>query len=52
MVFSSDNNEVESHLGLLVMVQQVNGKPLPVGMFTNRITGKIVEEVTGMCPKV
>ena len=48
MLLSSNSNEVESHLSLLVMVQQINGKPLPVGMFTERITGKMVEVVAGM----
>ena len=42
MVFSSDSNEGESHLILLVTIQQINGKPLSVGMFTEIITGKIV----------
>ena len=51
MVFSSDSNGVESHLSLLMMVQQINGKSLPVEMFTERIIGKMVEEVTGMCPE-
>ena len=51
MVFISSSNEGESHLSLLVMIQQINGKPLPVGMFTERIMGKTVEKITGVCPE-
>ena len=38
-------------MSLLVLDQQINSKSLPVGMFTERITGKMVEEVIGMCPE-
>ena len=41
--------EEESNFNILVKVEQVNGKPLPLGKFKEWVAGHLVYEVTGMC---
>ena len=39
----------ESNFNLLVEVEQVKGKPLPLGNFMEQVVGHLLCAITGMC---